>query len=77
MYTSDLKNKEMILNFFKLSDSLSSDIAMKNQEFPIFKNIHSHISYPKQAEDGEPSNELKSQGLDSKSNNSCRNEACQ
>lgn len=54
-----------------LSEPLNPNITMKKQEFPeciLFeKYIHFHISYPKKAEDGEPSNELKIQGLDFKS----------
>lgn len=59
----------MILNSLKLSDPLSSEITMKNQEFPEYIPIftkHFHISHPKKAEDREPSNEFKIQGLDSK-----------
>ena len=61
----------MILNYlFLSSEPLNSDITMKNQVFPEYtlflRNILSHISYPKEAEDGEQSNELKIQGLNSK-----------
>lgn len=55
---------------------------MKSQEFPEYtlflRNILSHISYPKEAEDGEQSNELKIPRTEFQiTRHSCRNEAGQ
>lgn len=73
----------MILNYlFLSSEPINSDITMKNQEFPEYtlflRNFLSHISYPKEAEDGEQSNELKIPRTEFQiTRHSCRNEAGQ